>query len=143
MPTSAAKRAASTPRRSPAKRAQTAPAPAAEAEDERNPFEPPGVGAFDLDAVKHEAEDTRFQFKAGGRLWYLHSPEELDWLANSTAQSAAMSEDLRPIVRLLLGEQYDEFVELPLTLGQVGTLFRAWQKHHGVTVPESAASRRS
>ena len=98
---------------------------------------------LNLDAIKHEAAEERFRFVAGGRTWYLRSPEELDWLQNSVAAQASAADDLRPVLRLLLAEQYEEFVELPLTLGQVGAAMRGWQKHHGITVPESDASPES
>lgn len=139
--TTPAKRAAkktAAPPRSRAK-AAAAPTPSPAAVDE-----PIGAdGLLDLDAIAHEATGERYQFWAGKRLWYLRSPEELDWLENSVASRASASEDLRPVLKLLLGEQYEDFIELKITLGQVGVLTREWQKHHGITVPESSASPES
>lgn len=98
---------------------------------------------FDLDAVRNEAGGQRFQFKAGDRIWYLRSPEELDWLENSIAVAFTGQDDLRPFLRQLLSEQYEKFIELRITIGKVRALIGEWQKYHGVKLPESSASPRS
>jgi len=127
---SAAQRPASA-RRPAAKRAQASSAAAAPAAEATLAGD-----VFNLDAVAREAEGERFQFQAGGRLWYLHGPEELDWLKHSGAAFAARGGDVRPFLRQLLGEQYDDFVELPIKLGQVNALIGQWQDFYGVKLPE-------
>jgi len=103
-------------------------------------------GIFDLDAVAREARDERLRFKAGPerRIWELRTPEELDWQENSRIpEQNPTGEDLRPLLRLLLGEQYEDFVDLEISLGQVGALIKQWQEWHGIQIPESGASPRS
>jgi len=106
----------------------------------------PDQDVFDLDAVAHEARDERFRFKAGPerRVWELRTPEEFDWLENSRVpEQNPTGEDLRPILRLLLGDQYGDFVKLEISLGQVNALIKQWQEWHGIAIPESDASPRS
>jgi hypothetical protein len=129
--TRAAGRAA--PRRAPAaKRAQ--PSSAAAAPGAETPI---GADVFNLDAVKHEATDAPFTFQCNGRLWSLCSPEELDWQEHADATRRAMASEPRPFLKLLLGEQYEEFIDLRIKLGQVNALVLEWQRYYGLALPES------
>lgn len=103
----------------------------------------PAGSVFNLDAVANEAKRGRFQFEAGGRIWYLRSPEELNWLNHSIAVQFAVMEDLRPFMRQVLAEQYEEFVDLPIELTKIYALIAEYQRWHGVKIPESSASPRS
>lgn len=135
------------PQTRPAPRPQPAARPVLAAErQDSGAWEVPDGEIFDLDAVIHEARDERFRFRAGPerRVWQLRTPEEFDWLENSRVpEQNPTGEDLRPILRLLLGEQYEDFVKLEITLGQVNALLKQWQEWHGIEIPESDASRRS
>jgi len=103
----------------------------------------PRTDIFSLDALANESSRARFQFEAGGRIWYMRSPEELNWLQHSVAVQFAVMEDLRPFLREVLAEQYEKFVELPIELTKIYALIAEYQKWHGVKIPESLASRRS
>jgi hypothetical protein len=119
--------AAAPSRARPPARASSAPAPV-EVEDD----------VFDLDALAREARDERLRFKAAGRIWELRTPEEVDWQANSRIpESNPSGNDLRPFMRLLLAEQYDEFARLTLSVTQITALIGQWQEWHAVEVPES------
>jgi len=105
-------------------------------------------GIFDLDAVVHEAAGERFRFKTGSgpdrRIWWLKTPEEVDWRENSTLSERATGlEDMRPVLELLLGEeQYEDFLDQSISMGKVSALLEAWREWHGIELPESHASRR-
>lgn len=99
---------------------------------------------YDLDALRHEAKDERFRFKAAGRIWDLLTPEECDWRDMSTlTERASGVEDMRPSVEMLLAGQYEDFLEIPLSMAQINTLFAQWRDWHGIDLGESGASRRS
>lgn len=97
---------------------------------------------FDLDAVAHEAAGERFRFKTGigpeRRVWELRTPEEVDWKENSTlTERATGREDLRPVLRLLLGEdQYEDFLDLTISVGQVAEVLKQWRAWHGIELGE-------
>jgi len=97
-----------------------------------------------LDALTKEARDEHVAIDIDGRVFVLANAEELNWLDDSQAAALAVaSGDLRPRMKLLLGDQYEEFEKLPLTLAQINGIFSGWSKHHGINVPESDASQDS
>lgn len=97
---------------------------------------------FDLDAVVHEASGERMRFKVRDgdgkpRVFELRTPEEVDWRENSTLTERAIgSEDLRPVLQLLLAEQYEDFLELTISIAQVTALLEQWRDWHGIELPE-------
>lgn len=106
-----------------------------------------GSAKYHLDAVANEAIRARFTFDipylTGERVWSFRAPEELNWLDHALAVQLAAMDDLRPFLREVLGEQYADFVKLTLSVGQVWSLINDWQRHYGIALPESSASRRS
>lgn len=102
---------------------------------------------FHLGALANEAIRTRFTFDiphlTGDRVWYFRAPEELNWLEHAVAVQLAAMDDLRPFLREVLGEQYDEFVKVKIAVGEIWGLINQWQRHYGVTLPEFSASSRS
>jgi hypothetical protein len=115
--------------------------------DEDGTFRVPDDEIFDLDALRHEADGgERFHFRAGPerRIWELLTPEETDWLENSKIpERNPTGSDLRPLMRVLLTDQWEDFAQLDLQSGQMGALIDAWLDWHGIVPGEAPASRRS
>lgn len=101
------------------------------------------VASMDLDALEHEATEEPFTFTLGGQVYELHNPEDVDWQDNSEL-AEANENDLRPLVRMLLGEeQYAGFAENRVPLWKLGKLIDGYYEHHGLGPGESKASSRS
>lgn len=116
--------------------AQAAPATAPQATAASGPSGEPEI--FDLDAVAHEASGERFRFKVQGQIFELFTPEEVDWRENSALTERATGiEDMRPILRLLLGpDQYERFLDLTISSAQASELIVQWSVWHGFELPE-------
>ena len=95
---------------------------------------------FNLDAVEAEVELRPFRVNFGGRRWTFLHMQELDaW----EAIEAAASGDVGVVVesmKLALGDQWDDFRKQRMPQYKLMPLFKAWQKHSGVSAGESEAS---
>jgi hypothetical protein len=101
---------------------------------------------FDLDVLVNEAADEEkpFRFKLGGALFTTAAPEDFDWQEYGRLTASDNQSDGRPMMQLILGdEQYEEFCGHKLKIRHINALVERWQAHHGISVPESRASRRS
>jgi len=101
---------------------------------------------FDLDVwLREAAEDEKpFTFTVGDTIYSMQSPEDFDWQQQSRSAADPHQGDMRPFVQLLLGEeQYEEFCKHSIPNKGIGALVERWQAHHGISVPESRASRRA
>ncbi|MEU0940488.1 hypothetical protein [Embleya sp. NPDC005971] len=97
-----------------------------------------------LHEVAEEEEGKPFTFVMGGTLYTTLSPEDFDWQDQSRAASDPNGGDMRPFVRMLLSEeQYELFCQKRLPGRALAKIVEDWQSHHGITVPESRASRRA
>lgn len=101
---------------------------------------PAASGVFDLDAVAAEATSEPFAFQHGGRTWTLPHLQDSDarWMLREG--NPGDQESMREMIQAGLGDQYPEFMKVPLSMRQVEHLFRAWTEHSGVDVGESGAS---
>ncbi|MFE5332954.1 hypothetical protein ACFRCG_41880 [Embleya sp. NPDC056575] len=105
-------------------------------------------GVFDLDVwlreAAEDAEDSAYSFSLGGRIYTLLSPDDFDWQQQSRGAADPNKGDLRPFVQMLLGEeQYEEFCTNSVPARGIEKIVSDWQDHHGITAPESRASRRA
>lgn len=95
---------------------------------------------FNLDAVEAEVDLTPFRVHYAGKRWEFAHFEALDtW----DSVEAAEGGDIQAIVGLMrvgLGDQWQDFRALPLPQYKLMPLFRAWEKHCGVEPGESEAS---
>lgn len=103
---------------------------------------------FDLDVLVNEAADAEdgkpFRFKLGNALYTTAAPEDFDWQEYARLTASENQADGRPMMQLILGdEQYEEFCGHKLKIRHINALVERWQAHHGISVPESRASRRN
>lgn len=82
----------------------------------------------------------------GGRPFTWADPQSLPWQALDEAQDALNRGNVRPMLRLALGDQYDAFLDASreLPARHLGELITRWQRGNGVTqAGEPAASSTS
>lgn len=98
-----------------------------------------GTTPFDLDALEVEAETAEpFPFTWKGQTFTLPTLSQMDW-----RDQTAFVKSVDPVesLRLLLGDQFDRFVDAgPMSVARMNALLDAWQGHQGVTLGESGAS---
>lgn len=98
--------------------------------------------SFDLDAAVRESLGTPFTFKLGGKEFTLPHQKDVDKsslvLADGNPGQYAMDS-----LRIALGDQWDAFDEIALSVSGVDKLYAAWNEHCGVEAGESQASTRS
>lgn len=95
---------------------------------------------FDLDALAHEATGEPFVFQLGGQHFTLPAVRQLDRRHIKRVSEALAGADVDAALTELLGDQWDRFDSLPLTVGQLNSLLDAWQVHQGLKPGESDAS---
>lgn len=101
---------------------------------------------FNLDVWLDEAADDEkpFTFTVGDTIYSMQSPEDFDWQQQSRSAADPHQGDMRPFIGLLLGDdQYEDFCKHSIPAKGIAELVERWQEHHGITVPESRASRRA
>lgn len=106
---------------------------------------PYGADVYDLDVIEHEIAEAPFVFAACGQLFTTNSPQDRDWRETSSVnERSGGGTDFRPIMQLILEpDDYQRFLGLTLTVTQVQSVIMAWQRWHGIEIPESPASPRS
>jgi hypothetical protein len=97
---------------------------------------------FDLDAVEAEAAFEPFRFRLGGRAFTLPHLRMLDRRVVAAADQGDFAA-MDAAFRQGLGEDYEAFNQLPLSLHALDALFRGWLEHSGLAPGESPASPRS
>lgn len=104
---------------------------------------------FNLDVWLRESaeedEEKHYSFEFNGEVYTLLSPEDFDWQAQSRGAANQDKGDLRPFVQMLMGEeQYERFCANPYVPAKaIDKIAGDWNEHHGISVPESRASRRA
>lgn len=95
---------------------------------------------FNLDAVEAEVEMTPFRVHYAGRRWEFAHFQMLDTWESVEAAEGGDVQAITGLMRLGLGDQWDDFREKPLPQYKLRPLFEAWSEHCGHTPGESQAS---
>lgn len=94
---------------------------------------------FDLDTLEAERRHETFTFTFGGREFTLPHMRDIDRkLMRQVDEGSHWAAE--EALKIGLGEQYDAFEELPLSLFGLNELFKAWLEHSGMREGESQAS---
>lgn len=90
----------------------------------------PKNDVFDLDALEREEIPEPFVARYGGKEFTFADPAEVDY-AEFTSLSMTPGGERR-MLRLLLGEQFDDFMATPIKSWKMWALFKAWEEHYGL-----------
>lgn len=86
--------------------------------------------SLDLDALEREDDPGPYSVKHWGKRYVLGDPWELDYDTfmglNPTRAGEAQ------LVRILLGEQADDFFKKPMPVWKMIKTFEGWAKHYGM-----------
>lgn len=91
---------------------------------------------FDVNALKHEADIEPFQFKVDDDIYTLVHPQDLDWQAITLAQADAAVGNVRPLLRVWLGDEFASFATHKIDVRTLRTILEKGQQHYGVNLPE-------
>jgi len=97
---------------------------------------------FDLDAIEAEAEGRRFEFNYHGRTWSLPPLDAVDKSLISSP-TAAPDQLALEAFRQALGDQWEDFDAVPMSLRSLNALLEEWSRFSGVELGEGLASTRS
>jgi hypothetical protein len=94
---------------------------------------------FSLDALEHDQTKAPFEFEAGGRVWTMSNPDDMDFRTQDRIAQAATNAAL---LEQLLGDQYAEFQKLDVDIPawKLEALFERMGTYYGIDLPESQAS---
>ena len=101
---------------------------------------PDGDGVFDLDVFVKESAKTPFRFRLAGREFTAAHMADIDWLPVAGGKDFDGLLTGHQFLKLALGDQWDEFAEIPLASSGYNELQRLWYEHSGVELGESPAS---
>ena len=101
---------------------------------------PDGDGVFDLDVFVKEAKKEPFRFRLAGREFTAAHMADIDWLPVAGGKDFSGLLTGHKFLKLALGDQWEEFTEIPLSSGGYNELQRKWYAHSGVELGESQGS---
>ena len=99
-----------------------------------------GDGVFDLDVFVKEAKKEPFRFRLAGREFTAAHMADIDWLPVAGGKDFSGLLTGHEFLKLALGDQWEEFTEIPLASGGYNELQRRWYAHSGVELGESQGS---
>lgn len=90
---------------------------------------------LDLDALAREAQETPepFTFRLHGHVFQMAAGSDADFRALDEINR----DNITNAIRLLLGdEQFDKFVQKPVSMRTLRTLLEGWSNHKGLSLGE-------
>lgn len=105
------------------------------------------MSTFDLDALEAEANASAFDFTLRGQVFALPAFGGIDYRALIDGETDASGNptigEMRRLLSLGLGEQWEAFDALPLSIAGLTAIFERWNAANPVDPGESEASPRS
>ena len=97
--------------------------------------------SYDLDAAVREDRGEPFVFTLGGQEFTLPHQKDVDKKFLLVADELR-GDSIIQALRIALGEQWEAFDAIPLSISGVEKLYEAWNEHSGVESGEGSASTR-
>jgi hypothetical protein len=97
---------------------------------------------LDLDALEPPEKQPPFTFKAGGKIWRLGSPENLDFRDQHRLAQGDNYDVLKACMDVVDPDQWADFEQIDLVIDDAGVqkIIAGAGRHYGIDLPESPAS---